>query len=97
MNPPVCRQQNMPPICSRKTSRRQWNSNTSILIKSAGDIDQNGEINIADAILLARYIAEDNDISITEDGITAADLDADGYVTAMDQNKLLELIAHADL
>ena len=37
-----------------------------------------------------------NDISITEEGITAADLDADGYVTAMDQNKLLELIAHAD-
>ena len=66
-------------------------------IAATGDIDQNGEINIADAILLARYIAEDNDISITEDGITAADLDADGYVTAMDQNKLLELIAHADL
>ena len=65
-------------------------------IAATGDIDQNGEINIADAILLARFIAEDNDISITEEGITAADLDADGYVTAMDQNKLLELIAHAD-
>jgi hypothetical protein len=34
---------------------------------------------------------------LTEDGITATDLDSDGYVTAMDQNKLLELIAHADL
>ena len=68
----------------------------SLTIEASGDIDCNGECNIADAILLARYIAEDNDISITEDGITAADLDADGYVTAMDQNKLLELIAHAD-
>ena len=64
--------------------------------KVYGDVDCNGECNIADAILLARYIAEDNDITITEEGITAADLDADGYVTAMDQNKLLELIAHAD-
>lgn len=58
-----------------------------------GDIDQNGSTNIADAVLLARFIAEDSEVSVTAAGIEAADLDGDGSVTAADLADLLERIA----
>ena len=54
-----------------------------------GDVDQNGKVEIADAIMLARWLAEDADITVTAEGLAAADLTDDGLVTADDQAKLL--------
>ena len=54
-----------------------------------GDADGNGEINIADAVLLARYNAEDHDIHITADGLRNADCNHDGKVNAEDLTWIL--------
>ena len=56
--------------------------------KGAGDVDQNGKVEIADAIMLARWLAED-DITVTTAGLADADLNGDGIVTSEDQGKLL--------
>ena len=56
--------------------------------KGAGDVDQNGKVEIADAIMLARWLAED-DITVTTAGLADADLTGDGIVTSEDQVKLL--------
>ena len=56
--------------------------------KGAGDVDQNGRVEIADAIMLARWLAED-EITVTTAGIADADLNGDGTVTSEDQAKLL--------
>ena len=61
-----------------------------------GDIDCNGNTNIADAVLLARFIAEDAEISVSAEGKANADLDGDGDVTGADQPLLLELIANVN-
>ena len=61
----------------------------SAAAKGAGDVDCNGKIEIADAILLARWLAEDKEITVTTAGLDDADLNGDGQVTADDQAKLL--------
>ena len=57
--------------------------------KGNGDVDQNGKVEIADAILLARWLAEDNEISVTTAGLSEADMNGDGQVTADDNARLL--------
>ena len=58
-----------------------------------GDYNKDGEVTIADAVLLARFIAEDN--ALTEgllDGITDEnpDYDGDGIVTVLDIRALIK-------
>ncbi|MBQ5334446.1 MAG: hypothetical protein J6Z45_00705 [Oscillospiraceae bacterium] len=57
-----------------------------------GDVDQNGKVEIADAIMLARWLAEDP-ITVTAGGLTAADLTGDGLVTSEDAVSLLRRLA----
>ena len=61
--------------------------------KGAGDVDQNGKVEIADAILLARWLAEDKEITVTTAGLDEADMTGDGLVTADDQAELLSWLA----
>ena len=61
-----------------------------------GDIDVNGYVNIADAILLARFNAEDSDITVTTEGKGNADLNADGQINADDLSTLLRTLANLD-
>lgn len=61
-----------------------------------GDIDVNGYVNIADAILLARFNAEDTDITVTTEGKGNADLNADGQINADDLSTLLRTLANLD-
>ena len=58
-----------------------------------GDVDCNGEVDITDVILLARYTAEDTEISVTKQGLLNADLNADGKYTAQDTTTILRIIA----
>ena len=62
----------------------------------SGDVDENGRVEIADAILLARWMAEDTDITVTAQGLLNADLTGDGQVTTDDSAKLLRNLAGAD-
>lgn len=62
-----------------------------------GDIDCNGAINIADAVLLMRLIAEDAEAVVTVRGRAAADIDGDGLVTLTDARVLLCLLANTPI
>lgn len=56
-----------------------------------GDVNGDGYINIADAVLICRIAAEDpcDDVSLTEQSYNAADFDADGLITVLDTEQLL--------
>ena len=61
-----------------------------------GDINLDCNIDIADTVLLARFIAEDQEIEITGTGIGNGDLDKDGSVTMSDVSVLLRQLANLD-
>ena len=66
----------------------------TVLRKTAvGDLDQNGQLTIADAVMMARYIAEDSTLTVSAAGAADADLDGDGSVTSSDLAILLEHIS----
>ncbi len=65
----------------------------SAAAKGSGDIDENGAVQIADAILLARWIAEDDDITITTQGLANADMNGDELVNPDDAAELLSWLA----
>ena len=57
-----------------------------------GDVDCSGTVQIADAVLLARYIAEDA-VTVTAQGLFNAELDGEAGLTAGDLSVLLQAIA----
>ncbi len=65
----------------------------SAAAKGSGDVDANGTVQIADAILLARWIAEDDDITVTTQGLANADMNGDDAVDSADAAELLCLLA----
>ncbi|MCQ2469804.1 MAG: dockerin type I domain-containing protein [Ruminococcus sp.] len=50
-------------------------------------------IQISDAILLARYVAEDTRVSLTNSGKLNADVSGDGKYTAEDTSLIIRIIA----
>lgn len=58
-----------------------------------GDVDLNGKVNIADAILLAQFNAEISGTRLDGDAIENADCDGNGKIDAYDNTLLLEYIA----
>ena len=58
-----------------------------------GDADCNGTVAVADAVLMARFCAEDNEVSVSAQGKRNADCNADGDLTADDIARLLEYLA----
>lgn len=60
------------------------------------DLDGNGEISMADAVLLIRFVGEDSaltDKQVTDILNAGPDQDSDGFVTAADVTALLEKLA----
>jgi hypothetical protein len=57
-----------------------------------GDVNQDGEVSVADAVLLCKYITETEGTAITEDGLTAADMDEDDLLTVTDAKLILKLL-----
>ena len=58
-----------------------------------GDVDRNGQVAIADAVLLARYLAEDA-VTVTAQGLINAELDGDdSALSSSDLSMLLQIIA----
>ena len=58
-----------------------------------GDVDVSGNVNIADAVMLARFNAEDADVTVTAQGKANAELTDDGNVNNDDLSRLLEYLA----
>lgn len=58
-----------------------------------GDVNQDGVLSIADAVLLMRLLTEDPWISLSNEGQLAGDVNLDGILTILDCTVLLRLIA----
>ena len=62
-----------------------------------GDADCNGDVNVLDAVLISRLIAEDSTLDetvITDVGKLNADCNRDSVCTAPDLERLLQYLAH---
>ncbi len=59
-----------------------------------GDTDCSGTVNIADAVMLARFLAEDSEITVTAEGKRNAELDGKAGLTADDSAVLLQMLAN---
>jgi hypothetical protein len=66
---------------------------------SSGDVNSDGVLSVADAVILARFVAEDEKLTAKQiaaiSGSDSADLDSDGIVTMLDVNALLRKLATA--
>lgn len=60
----------------------------------SGDVDENGSVNVADAVLLAQFNTEVPGTVVTAEGLDNADVNADGELNVLDVTALLEKIAH---
>ena len=58
-----------------------------------GDVNCDGKITISDAIMLARVVAEDATVQVTETGLQNAELDGESGLSANDTTTLLKIIA----
>jgi len=63
------------------------------MTKVRGDVDENTLVNVLDAVLLARVIAEDPKAEVTQQGRLNADLNDDSLVTSDDLNSLLKILS----
>lgn len=59
-----------------------------------GDLDYDGALGVADAVLMARAVAEDATVRLSEQAYQNADYNEDGLLDACDLTTLLETIAH---
>lgn len=81
---------------STKTTTTTSSSTTTTTTptgKQPGDLDCNGSVNISDAILAARYAAEDATVKISAQGVINADANDDGSISADDVVTILRMIA----
>ena len=58
-----------------------------------GDVDCSGTVDVADAVLLARLLSEDQNATVTDSGKRNADCDGDGTPTLTDVTMILKAIA----
>ena len=58
-----------------------------------GDANSDGAVDVSDAVLLARYLAEDKDAQLTATGRRSADANADDNLTSDDVIAILKTIA----
>lgn len=58
-----------------------------------GDINEDGKVTVSDAILLARIVAEDQTVKVSDQGLKNADINGKDAITADDTTLLLKMIA----
>lgn len=59
-----------------------------------GDVNCNGEVEISDVVLLARYIAQDPTVTISPQGVLNADCDKNSVVDSSDITAISRYLAH---
>ncbi len=59
-----------------------------------GDIDCNGTVNIADCVLLSRFVSEDSAAVVSSEGRANADCSGDQQITATDCSMILQFLAN---
>ena len=58
-----------------------------------GDVDCNGIVSVADAVLLSRYVSEDTAITVTDAGIQNADCFYDSKINQQDTAAILQFLS----
>ena len=58
-----------------------------------GDVNTDGRLSIADAVLLARCVAEDQTIQLNDDQLVRAEIDGNAGISGDDLTILLKMIA----
>lgn len=58
-----------------------------------GDVNRDGRVTVADAVMLARIVAEDKTVSVGEQGLINAELDGTAGLSAADVTLLLKYLA----
>ena len=66
---------------------------TEVIPSGSGDVDCNGSVTIADAVMLARFLAEDSEVTVSAQGKQNAELDGAQGLTSDDLSALLEKLA----
>ena len=61
--------------------------------KLRGDVDDSNQIDVADAVLLSRYLVSDAEATVTDQGLANADGDKNGKVDGEDVTFILNVIA----
>ena len=64
--------------------------------KLRGDVTEDGVVDVKDAVLLARVVANDKEADITDQGKINADVKEDGLVDKDDLSTLLRILARAE-
>ena len=64
-----------------------------VITAMRGDVDVNGDVNVADAVLLARFCAEDNEVTVSAQGKINAEVTDDTNINTDDLTKLMEYLA----
>ena len=59
-----------------------------------GDVDTNGIVNVADAVLLCRYVAEDNAVGVSDQGQANADCAYDAVLDSKDSSMIMQYLAN---
>ena len=62
-------------------------------IREYGDVNADNSVDVADAVLTARYVAADPTATVTDMGRSCADVNLDGNVDGTDVTQILEYIA----
>lgn len=78
---------------SSTTTTTVTSTSVTDVVYKLGDVNENGEVEIADAVLLARLVAEDPIVSVSQIGLINADVNTDGILTASDVSDILRFIA----
>lgn len=76
------------------TTETEPETTVPVLTKLTGDVDCSGDVNVADAVLLARFLAEDQEIEVSAQGKINAETNGVEGITADDSSLLLEYLAH---
>ena len=62
-------------------------------LKVFGDVNCDGKVDVTDSVLLSRFVCEDSEAVLSEQGKINADIDGDGRLTMDDNTLLLNIIA----
>ncbi len=82
----------------RKAGSLDLDNEICTLCPVDGDYNGDSEVSVADAVLLARFVAEDDTLEkkvIQAITLETADFDKDGLLTVMDVRKLLRSLTSA--
>ena len=64
-----------------------------VKVTKLGDVDCDGDVTVADAVMLARYNAEDKEVNVSAVGLLNANVDGKPGLNGSDLSRLLEMIA----